>query len=225
MFIFAHVFCGALIGLLFWHLSNDRRAVPVCIVGAILPDLIDKPLSILFPEILGSGRTMGHTLLFFTILFVVGILIWHYRHTLLGVAFACALASHQVLDAMWTELASWLYPVLGPFPLFMIPDYTGYYLWLEISNPSEWVFGCASLIIITVWYMSIPENRVSFPNSRQKTTVRYSAALLLGIMGIYLLVFGLAAIPNAFFAPTYNSITDTMAGLVALSGAIVLFRW
>ena len=33
MFIFAHVFAGALLGLVFWHLTNDRRAIPVCIAA------------------------------------------------------------------------------------------------------------------------------------------------------------------------------------------------
>ena len=27
MFIFAHVFAGALLGLVFWHLTKDRRAI------------------------------------------------------------------------------------------------------------------------------------------------------------------------------------------------------
>ncbi len=27
MYIFAHVFAGALLGLILWHLPNDRRAI------------------------------------------------------------------------------------------------------------------------------------------------------------------------------------------------------
>ena len=42
MLNFAHIFAGALLGLGFWHLTNDRRAVPFCIAGSILLDLIDK---------------------------------------------------------------------------------------------------------------------------------------------------------------------------------------
>jgi len=225
MFIFAHVFCGALIGLAFWHLTNDRRALPICILGAILPDLLDKPLAMLSPGILGGGRTIGHSLIFFATIYVVGVLLWHYRHTLLGIAFACAIFSHQILDAMWTEFATWCYPFLGPFPTFMIPDYVGHYFWLQISSISEWVFAGASLVIIGGWYMSLPEHRVAFLNARRGTYARFSAAILLGVMGMYLLFSGLANLPNAFFAPTYNPITDTMAGIVALCGAIVLVRW
>jgi len=55
MLIFAHIFAGALLGLGFWHLTNDRRAIIVCIVASILPDLIDKSLGLLFPLVLGGG--------------------------------------------------------------------------------------------------------------------------------------------------------------------------
>ena len=33
MYIFAHVFAGALLGLILWHLLNDRRAIHFCIAG------------------------------------------------------------------------------------------------------------------------------------------------------------------------------------------------
>jgi len=225
MFIFAHVFCGALIGLAFWHLTNDRRALPICILGAIIPDLLDKPLAMVFPDILGSGRTIGHSLVFFAIILVVGVLLWHYRHTLLGIAFACAIFSHQILDAMWTELVTWCYPFLGQFPTFMIPDYVGHYFWFQISSLSEWVFAGASLIIIGAWFLSMPEHLAPFLNARREVYVRFSAAILLGVMGIYLLFFGLADLSNAFFAPIYTPITNAMAGIIALCGAIVLVRW
>jgi hypothetical protein len=220
MFIFAHVFLGALIGLGFWHLTNDRRALPLCILGAILPDLLDKSLALLFPATYGSGRTLGHTLLFFAIIVSTGILLWYFWRTLLGLVFACAVISHQVFDAMWTVPSTWLYPFIGPFPVLLIPDYVGLYFWLEISAPSEWVFAFASGILIGMWYLTW-DPRVTSLTKRRKT-LRFIAVFLLGAMGVYLLVFGLAAIPNAFFAPTYNPITNVLAGLTSLGGAIVL---
>ena len=49
MFVFAHVFAGTLIGFGFWHLTGDRRVFPAAVFGALLPDLIDKSLSLLIP--------------------------------------------------------------------------------------------------------------------------------------------------------------------------------
>jgi len=126
---------------------------------------------------------------------------------------------------MWTELSAWFYPFLGPFPTFMFPDFIGYYFWLGISSLSEWVFAGASLLIIWAWYMGMQEHRVPFITIRRETYVRFSVAILLGVMGVYLFFFGLAAIPHAFFAPTYDPITDIMAAIIALYGMIVLMKW
>jgi len=224
MFIFAHVFCGALIGVGFWHVTHDRRALPLCILGAILSDLLDKSLAMIIPGILGSGRTIGHSLLFCTVIGVSAVILWKYRHTLLGMAFACAVFSHQILDAMWSVPSTWYFPLLGPFPVFIIPDYVGHYFWLEVSSLSEWMFAGASLVIIVLWYLSMPEPRVIFLENQRTRTARIIMAILLGGMGIYLLYFGLASLPSAFFAPTYNPITDLMAGVLALFGTLVLVK-
>lgn len=225
MFIFAHVFCGALLGVVFWYLAHDRRALPLCILGAILPDLLDKSLAMLIPGVLGSGRTIGHSLLFCAVIGASALVLWKYRHTLLGVAFACAVFSHQILDAMWSVPSTWYFPLMGPFSVFIIPDYVGHYFWLEVSSPSEWVFASASLIIIVLWSLSSPEHRVEFLTEERASAARIITAILLGGMGIYLLYFGLTSLPFAFFAPTYNPITDLMAGVLALCGTFVVMKW
>jgi len=224
MFVFAHVFFGSLIGLGFWHLSGDHRAVPVSILGAVLPDLLDKSLALLIPGIFGSGRTIGHSLIFLGIALALGLLIWLFRNSILGVACACALYSHQLIDSMWTLPASWFYPLLGSFPVVSIPDYIWHYFWLEISCPSEWIFAGASVIILGVWYRSIPGNRISLTPGVMDAA-RGTLVVLLAIVGIYLLGYGMADLPQAIFAPAYDPVTDGMAGLLALSGMCVLVMW
>jgi hypothetical protein len=225
MFIFAHIFLGALIGLGFWHLTGDRRVIPLCILGAALPDLLDKPLAFLFPEVLGSGRTIGHTLLFAGVITVTGVLLWHYRHTLLGLACACAVFSHQILDSMWTLLPVWCYPLVGPFSVSIIPDYAGHFFWLEITSPSEWTFAGAAILLSGLWYLDLPEYCGTHLSARTRNSAQILFACLLGAMGVSMLLSGLAVFPSVWFAPTYNPETDVMAGLVALCGSIVLFSW
>jgi membrane-bound metal-dependent hydrolase YbcI (DUF457 family) len=225
MFAFAHVFAGTLIGFGFWHLTGDRRALPVAVFGALLPDLIDKSLSLLIPGIFGSGRTLGHTLLFFAAAMAAGLLVWKCRQTLLGVACAAAIFSHQILDSMWTMPAAWFFPFLGPFPVFIIPDYVWQYLWLEITSPSEWIFAGASFILLATGYWSIPERLARFLTSRRSNIARIIIAVLLGGMSACLLLSALASAPQAFFAPTYDPVTDGMAGLLALCGVAVFARW
>lgn len=152
MFIFAHIFAGALLGLVFWHLANDRRAIPVCIVASILPDLIDKSLGLLFPLVLGGGRTVFHSLMIVCILLFCLLLFIQSRFVLLGVSVAGALLLHQIFDEMWTESPNWFYPLLGPFQGQMIPEYIGTYFWLEITNPSEWMFMIGIVVILAESY-------------------------------------------------------------------------
>jgi hypothetical protein len=192
MYLFAHVFLGALIGIGFWCVTRDRWVLPFCIVGALLPDLLDKPLALLFPDILGNSKTIGHTLiLFFTVITVAGVLLWHQqRRTLLGLAFACGVLSHQILDAMWNLAEIWFFPLLGPFPVSSISGKIWWYpLWLELSSPSEWVFALASAFLITAWYSEIVEDRLPLLSpAHKKNTLLIVAACILGGMGIYLLV-------------------------------------
>ena len=224
MFIFAHVFLGALIGLGFWYLTHDRWTLLLGILGAILPDLLDKPLALPVPGIFGSGRTIGHSLLFFAAALAIALVIWHCRHTLAAVACACAILSHQILDSMWTIPSVWFYPFLGPFTGFIIPDYIGHFFWLEIASPSELVFATAS-VLIGVYFLILPKPRITYRIAGGLHAIRSIAVFLLGVMCIDLLASGLMIIPRAFSAPTYDPVTCVMAGILALCGAIVLVKW
>jgi membrane-bound metal-dependent hydrolase YbcI (DUF457 family) len=224
MFVFAHIFLGALIGVGFSYLTGDRRFLPICIIGALIPDLLDKILAMAYPGILGSGRTIAHSLLWFGIALGLGLLIWHYRRTLLGIAFACAVFSHHILDTLWNLPATWFYPLMGPFPTFIIPDYVGHYFWLEVSTPSEWIFAYASMVILVLWYTGTPEYQVSWLTSRTLNWGRFIGVLILCGMGVYLLYSGLAAIPRPFFAPTYDPLTNIMAALMALGGTVIILK-
>lgn len=222
MYLFAHVFSGALIGTAFWYLVRDRRVLPVCILGAILPDLLDKPLALFFPGILGTSRTIGHSLLFVAVVLVAGLILWHERRTLLGLAFACSVLVHQVLDSMWNLTGTWFFPLMGPFPVIIIPDYVRHSLWLELSSPSEIVFALASCIIIGAWYPEIVAEYLPSLTEDRKNFIRVIAACILGGMGTSLLVSGLNMAPESFFAPAYSPVTRVMAGLLSLCGAIIL---
>jgi len=225
MFVFAHAFLGALIGLGFWHLTHDRRALPLCIISAVLPDLLDKPLALLFPGLFGAGRTLGHSLLFFGIAAVLCTLIWHYRHTLLGIACACAFFSHQILDEMWDVPSTWYYPLMGPFSTDIRPDYLMFSFLREISTLSEWVFAYAVVVILVFWYLGLPEHSVVLPSGKMIPAAQLIALLLLGITGIALILPGTGLIAATSFALTYAPVTGVMAGILALCGTVVLLKW
>ncbi|MEA3470190.1 MAG: metal-dependent hydrolase [Thermodesulfobacteriota bacterium] len=83
-------------------------------LGALLPDLIDKPVGrLLFAESVASGRLVAHTLVFVIVMFFVGYALYRLRgeSRVVQVAGACGL--HLVEDRMWESPATLLWPMLG----------------------------------------------------------------------------------------------------------------
>ena len=84
-------------------------------VGSMLPDVIDKPLALwLAPELVDHNvRSVGHSAAFAVILLAVSwiALRWGWSQGL--PALAAASVGHLVLDQMWTEPATALWPALG----------------------------------------------------------------------------------------------------------------
>ena len=82
-------------------------------VGAMLPDIIDKPLAFILPGVLeGVGRNIGHTLLFSLLLLVF----WRLDSSrklnfLLPLAIGSAL--HVLFDGMFTIPSTLLWPFMG----------------------------------------------------------------------------------------------------------------
>ena len=89
----------------------DYRLV---ILGALLPDIIDKPLGqILLADSLDNGRIFAHTLLFFLILLAAGIYrYWRFAKTGI-VLLALASGGHLLLDEMWKNPHTLFWPLHG----------------------------------------------------------------------------------------------------------------
>lgn len=85
--------------------------------GALLPDLVDKPLGHLVLH-WDAGRLFAHTLLFTLVLgLAAGALLrpWPRAGSLLA-ALAFGSGAHLLLDRMWLEPAVLLWPLLGGMP-------------------------------------------------------------------------------------------------------------
>jgi hypothetical protein len=160
MFFFFHLVTGIIVGLLIGDLLNDRRWILPCIIGAALPDIIDKPLNfLLLPAVNGDGRFLFHNLIIFAILLVAGLLLWNYRASPVIMALDIGILSHQVLDSMWLEPVRWLYPLLGPYPVQTTAPQENllYLLATDLFNPSEWI-----LIIVCICALFLYWYRISF---------------------------------------------------------------
>jgi hypothetical protein len=222
VYLFVHLFSGVLIGIVFFHIWKDRRLIPVCIAGALISDLLDKPLSLLIPDVFGSTRTIGHTLILALVLMIAALILWYRYGNILGMVFAGMVLLHQLLDMIWTLPVTWFFPLLGPFQ--KTPAAGGFvqFLWIEVTNPSEWVFALASCVFLLIWYTRIRHNPPSTLPDRILIPSQYGMAGVLGITGACLVITGTGLLSGP--APELYPGPDKtlMAGLVALCGAIVL---
>lgn len=126
--------------MLFWHLGMTCAIVffalgarridyRVVLLGAIISDVIDKPIGRIFlQEDFDNGRLYAHTLLVATAV-LLGI-----QLTLRGATarrwfiLPICMLIHQVLDAMWNEPITWFWPLFGSkFPSDPQPNY-----WLDV---------------------------------------------------------------------------------------------
>lgn len=101
--------------LLFRYVFRDPKVdIRFLVIGAILPNLIDKPLGTLLAPSLGSDRLIGHSLLFGTAIMVVVLLATRRgRVRRRWMALAVGALFHLVLDGMWTSGQTFLWPFLG----------------------------------------------------------------------------------------------------------------
>jgi len=150
VYIFCHLLAGLLLGLVLYAWKRDRLVAGAAVIGAILPDLVDKPLGLILTGTVGYGRIYGHTLLFFLIVLVAGVLLRHLlsrRASVIVLAVALGILSHQLLDAMWLEPASWCWPLLGPFPPPSLDIPLLPYILGDLLQPAEWLFAGASVFL------------------------------------------------------------------------------
>ncbi|MFA4848757.1 MAG: metal-dependent hydrolase [Methanoregula sp.] len=224
MLIFAHIFAGTVLGLVLWRIIGDRRFIPVCIVGSILPDLIDKPLGLtIFPQALDNARTFSHTLLFVGIITAIALIVWRSRRTLLILGLAGAVLLHQILDEMWHEPVTWFFPLGGIFQTRPEVNFYVSYFWLEITSLPEWIFLFSTLVLLLLVYSNRLPGPLNVSIQKWKTPLLCVVKGLLCILGVYSLICAGTGMRN-LVAPYNNPENNLILGLVALAGCAILIK-
>ena len=132
--------------------SVDYRLV---VIGAMLPDIIDKPLGeYLLSGIFHNGRIFAHTLAFVVVLSIIAIIVaWRYRYWGIGIL-AFGAFVHQLLDQMWNTPQTWFWPALGwAFPKNPLDNYALYILNNLLTEPSAYVPEIVGFIIVAAFVM------------------------------------------------------------------------
>jgi hypothetical protein len=190
MYILCHLAAGLIIGMILYWFFRDPVLIIAAGIGGIASDLIDKPLGhIILKNSIDYGRIYAHGLVFLVIILICSIIVWYKYRSLSGIAFSLGILSHQLLDRMWDEPVSWFYPFRGPFIPESYSNYFGNAFFLEIFNPSEWLFASGVLIVLVLSFniFSIRSNPKIYSKFLNISTI---LACVLGAAGLLLLYPG-----------------------------------
>lgn len=105
---------GATIAIARYSFRDDRMDLRMLLLGALLPDLIDTPLGMLFYDQLGGVRLFTHGLIFASVVMVAVVLSTRRgRPRKLWMPLAIGLLFHLLLDALWLDPETLWWPLLG----------------------------------------------------------------------------------------------------------------
>ncbi len=113
----------------------DRTDIRILFVGAMIQDVIDKPIGrALFRQTYDNGRIFAHTLLFVIVVTAIGLYMYKKKSTSVGLVFSFGVLTHIFLDAMWFRPQAFFWPLLG----FSFGEYpTDLYSWSGIQEVME----------------------------------------------------------------------------------------
>ena len=167
MLLFGHI--GVTLGLFFvvgLFLPRLKTIIDpkYLAIGAILPDLIDKPLGlVIFASTITTGRMIGHTFLFSLLLFLVGLYSYGKKRALIILSLSTGSLFHLIEDQSWRVPKILFWPLQGlSFPKDTI-DYVGieqlsmlfkkcFILNFSPSSIPE-VFGLGFIVILTLHWL------------------------------------------------------------------------
>jgi inner membrane protein len=123
--------------------KNKRLWIITAILfGSMLPDIIDKPLGhYLMGDFFGyNGRIIAHTLLFALVILILGLFIYIWRKSILGLLVWYGVLMHLILDSMWKNPRTLLWPALGwHFARSEEYDFLHYIFNFLLNDPSAFI--------------------------------------------------------------------------------------
>jgi len=131
------------------------------LVGAILPDLIDKPIgAFLFRNTFHNSRIFGHTLLFSLLLLLIGL--GRIKNNKGNRIFTLGISTsiHLVLDSMQLYKGILFWPLLGfKFPERPEGNWSEGTLQRLLTDPSYYLTEIVGFIIIMYFFVKLIKNK------------------------------------------------------------------
>ena len=185
MHFVTHAIVGLVIGLAIMFYIRYRHIVVFTTLAAIAPDVIDKPIGLLFTNYF-NGHMFFHTLLLVVILSISSFIMhWRFGYVLPYIGTAMVFI-HQIMDRAWMMPTTWFYPLLGDFPVITEITDAHYQatLWFEmyLTSPDQIVFTIITIgVLLWVWNADTIHisSRTLVMNSRGEMSGIYAIAMIM----------------------------------------------
>ena len=155
---------GATIAIARYSFRDDRMDLRMLLLGALLPDLIDTPIGLLFYNSLGAVRLATHGLLLASAVMVAVVLTTRRgRPRKMWMPLAIGLLFHILFDAMWLDPETLWWPLLGTSFTEAGAASAGAYVRDVLTDWKVWAFELIGLVYLAyLWsaaHLSDPEQR------------------------------------------------------------------
>ena len=132
----------------------------ILLLGSLLPDLVDKPIALLFHNYFNASRLYAHTLLFSVILITIGIIIWKRYRQPGALVLAAGSFFHQILDRMWAYPATFYWPYYGwNFPATQRESFLKYLIYKLTNDPYTYIPEVAGFVILAYYIFILSSRR------------------------------------------------------------------
>ena len=133
-------------------------------IGALLPDIIDKPAGqYFFRETFSNGRIFSHTLLFLILVTLAGLYL--YRRSSRGWLFVLSFGTftHLILDQMWLAPQTLFWPFFGfAFAREELADWAPNMLQSLLTNPEVYISELVGAIVLFWFGLVLARRRKAF---------------------------------------------------------------
>jgi len=139
-----------------WLTFLEKIDTRLLLTGALLPDIIDKPVGQFFlRDSLSSGRIFCHTLAFLLLITPTGFYLYrsHGKTWLLVLAFGTF--THLICDQMWLAPQTLLWPAYGwAFPKSDLTYWLQNILYALFTDPAVYVPELVGMMIL-IWFVLV----------------------------------------------------------------------
>ena len=145
-------------GRLSWIVNLANKIdIRILLIGSLLPDIIDKPVGMLFfREALSNGRIFSHTLLFLVLITIAGFYLYRKRHKTYLLVLSFGTFTHLLLDQMWRVPRTLLWPFYGAtFDRMDVTEWIPGIIDALLTNPATYIPELVGVVILMCFTVTL----------------------------------------------------------------------